>query len=113
MLKGDVTFKKQVFIAGTVNIVLFGNSVVNCEDGIVVEDSDKFVLWVQAWNSGRLTATGGYGDAGIGSREDNKCGTIEIHSGWVKGETSGIPYVNRAGAGIGSDKSYCTIRRSY
>lgn len=41
VLKGDVTFKKQVFIAGTVNIVLFEDSVVDCEDGIVVENSDK------------------------------------------------------------------------
>ena len=108
---GELTYSRHVFIKGTVNIVLGKNANITCNDSIIVEDSNKVVFWGETADAGTLLARMDYesvswnGNAAIGSRAGNRCGTIEFHSGSVTGDSSFGTVSAMYGAGIGSGSS--------
>jgi len=97
----DSTFTygdRIIFISGDVHIILTDSANMTASKAIAVTGSNSLTLYGQSGGTGKLTATGGPQDAGIGGGLDGAGGTITINGGAVK-VTGGI-----GGAGIGGGR---------
>lgn len=88
-------------IKGDVRLILYDGSELISNGGLRVTDKNSLTVYAQSDgdDAGKLTATGDFYAAGIGSELDDAGGTVTIHSGNVK--ASGTV----RGAGIGG--GYC------
>ena len=91
---GPVSIPSRVTVNGTVHLILVDGCNLTVNGGISVGGSNTLTIYGQSSGTGKLTATGGWMQAGIGG-ESVGTGTITINGGTVT--ANGGDY----GAGIG------------
>ena len=96
VVKGDVTIEHRMEVYGKVNLVLSDGATLNAREGITVSTSDSLTIWCQEKGTGKLTAKGTDGYAGIGGEPCDNGGTIVINGGVINATG------DFGGAGIGS-----------
>ena len=105
--QGNVTISSRVSVTGDVNLILADNATLTVNGGIRVSAGNSLTIYGQERGTGKLTATGGDGNAGIGGNygyPSDSVGAITINGGTVVaggGEAGG----GNGGAGIGSGVS--------
>lgn len=91
---GGVNITGRVNVTGDVYLILKDGCNLTVDGGINVGKGNSLTIYGQTDGTGKLTATGGDYDAGIGGKEVNSSGTIIINGGEVTA-------TSRDGAGIG------------
>ena len=103
IVRGNVTIRHRLTIAGTANLILADGAVLTCKDGIRSERKFNSVLniYPQSEGTGKLIAkTGGQNWAAIGGDSGKSSGLITINGGVV--DATGSKY----GAGIGGGNQH-------
>lgn len=112
----NVTIEDQVQVdeGATANIILINGTTMTFEEGIYVPANSTLNIYGQAGDTGVLYChTDDNCSAGIGGREDDPCGTINIYGGTIdaKGDdNTGGSAEGGAGIGGGDEVSGGTIR---
>ena len=99
VVDSDITISSRVAVKGDVRVILADGCTLAVNSGIRVEDGNSFTVYAQSVDKdimGKLIATGGYSESGIGGDLFGTCGEIVINGGWI--EATG----DFGGAGIGS-----------
>lgn len=105
---GKITLTERPTVTGEVHLILMDSCKLDTQAGITVEDDNSLTIYAQSngSNMGKLTATGGDRQAGIGG--GGAGGTITINGGTVIAtggdvahDSSGTPYPPGAGIGGG------------
>ena len=102
--QGDVTIGSRVSVTGDVCLILADDATLTVSGGIRVSDGNSLTIYGQERGTGKLTATGGDGNAGIGGNygyPSDSVGAITINGGTVVAGGGDVPG-GSAGAGIGS-----------
>ncbi len=97
VVNSNVTINTRVTVTGDVNLILEDGCSLTVNGGINATDTNSLTIYGQSGGTGKLTATGGGFQAGIGGNS-NQSGTITINGGTVTA-TGGD-----GGAGIGGGK---------
>ena len=97
VVNGDVTIGQRVTVTGDVHLILTDGASLDAAQGVNVGAGNSLTIYGQSDGTGKLTATGGVFQAGIGGNS-NQSGTITINGGTVTA-TGGD-----GGAGIGGGK---------
>ena len=99
VVDSNITISSRVAVKGDVRVILADGCTLAVNSGIRVEDGNSFTVYAQSVDKdimGKLIATGGYSESGIGGDLFGTCGEIVINGGRI--EARG----NFGGAGIGS-----------
>ena len=86
VVSGNVTVSGRINIVGTVHLILKDDCTLTASSGIEVKggsEGDILIIYGQSGQSGKLSATGNFSNAGIGSWYGNNGGTITINGGTV------------------------------
>ena len=97
VVNSNVTINTRVTVTGDVHLILEDGCSLTVNGGINATDTNSLTIYGQSGGTGKLTATGGGFQAGIGGNS-NQSGTITINGGTVTA-TGGD-----GGAGIGGGK---------
>ena len=97
VVNGNVTIGQRVTVIGDVHLILTDGASLDAAQGVNVGAGNSLTIYGQSDGTGKLTATGGVFQAGIGGNS-NQSGTITINGGTVTA-TGGD-----GGAGIGGGK---------
>ena len=102
---GNVTIGSRVTVSGTVNLILADGATLTASGGVAVNSGNTLIIWGQSGGTGKLVATGGENQAGIGGNYKTSAGTITINGGVIN--TTG----GKRGAGIGGggDGGYSNV----
>ncbi|MCD7762677.1 MAG: InlB B-repeat-containing protein, partial [Lachnospiraceae bacterium] len=95
VVNSSVEISERIIVSGTVNLILVDGCTLTASSGLTVNSGNTLNIYGQTGGTGTVTATGGYGGAGIGGGKSNSSGTITISGGKVT--AIGGEY----GAGIG------------
>ena len=98
VVSGNVTVSERITVSGTVNLILGDSCNLKANKGIEVSEGNSLTVYGQAGQTGNLSATGDYHNAGIGG-SSGAGGTVIINGGSVNA-TGGT-----SGAGIGGGYS--------
>ena len=99
VVDSNITISSRVAVKGDVRVILADGYTLAVNSGIRVEDGNSFTVYAQSVDKnimGKLIATGGYSESGIGGDLFGTCGEIVINGGWIKATG------DFGGAGIGS-----------
>lgn len=99
VVDSDIKISSRVAVKGDVRVILADGCTLAVNSGIRVEDGNSFTVYAQSVDKdimGKLIATGGYSESGIGGDLFGTCGEIVINGGWIKARG------DFGGAGIGS-----------
>lgn len=99
VVKGNVSINARIKITGTVNLVLMDNCSLDIGYTLWLNKGNTLNIYAQSTDPavmGKLSSTGGYEQAGIGSDRYNSCGDLNVYGGIIT-TTGGYN-----GAGIGS-----------
>ena len=95
--EGDIDLTGRVKVAGSVHLILANGAKLTVSEGIEVGAGNSFTVYAQTKEEtqmGSLTATGGYGAAGIGGSIEGSGGTVTVYGGVVNatggGDAAGI-----------------------
>ena len=105
VLKSNVTCTKRFVVKETLNLVLCNGYTLTAHAGVEVAAGVTLNIYAEEGGTGRLVATGGENNAGIGGSDGVAGGTIAIHGGEVIA-TGGK---NAAGIGGGNAGSGATV----
>ncbi len=85
VVTGVITSDSRITVRGDINLILRDNSELAAMEGVNVAGGNSLTIWAQSTNAvaGKLTATGGYGAAGIGGGSGGAGGTVTINGGTV------------------------------
>ena len=83
VVNGNVTIDQRVTVTGDVHLILADGYTLTASQGIHVDESQSLTIYGQSVGTGKLTARGGFDQAGIGGNEDQSGGTITINGGTV------------------------------
>ncbi len=97
VVNSNVTISDRVTVTGDVHLILTDGASLDAAQGVNVGAGNSLTIYGQSDGTGKLTATGGVFQAGIGGNS-NQSGTITINGGTVTA-TGGD-----GGAGIGGGK---------
>ena len=97
VVNSNVTISTRVTVTGDVHLILADGASLDAAQGVNVGAGNSLTIYGQSGGTGKLTATGGGFQAGIGGNS-NQSGTITINGGTVTA-TGGD-----GGAGIGGGK---------
>jgi|GEM_PF-3415426 len=99
VVQGNVTYANRVTVQGNINLILANGAHLNATQGINVSEGNTITIFAQstADNAGRLTATGGRAQSGIGGGEMQTGGNITINGGIIVASN----YIFAAGIGGG------------
>ncbi len=106
--EGNITITGRVKVAGSVHLILANGAKLTVSEGIEVGAGNSFTVYAQTKEEtqmGSLTATGGYGAAGIGGGIEGSGGTITI----TGGEVTATGGNSAAGIGGGIEGSGGTV----
>lgn len=103
VVNSNVTISQQVIVTGAVHLILMDDCILNVKGRIVVRGSNSLTIYGQEQGNGTLSASGGWGEAGIGGAEFVAGGNITINGGTITatggGKSAGIGGGTKGGGG--------------
>lgn len=103
VVNSNVTISQQVIVTGDVHLILMDDCILNVKGCIVVRGSNSLTIYGQEQGNGTLSASGGWGEAGIGGSENVSGGNITINGGTITatggGKSAGIGGGTQGGGG--------------
>ena len=94
VVSGSVNISNRITASGEVHLILEDGDTLKANKGIEVSGENSLTIYRQTGQTGELSATGDYDNAGIGGGSGSTGGTIIINGGSVTATGS-------SGAGIG------------
>ncbi len=108
VVDNDTTISDRITVNGTVNLILVNGYTLTASSGIAVNDGNTLNIYGQTGGTGKIEATGGDLQAGIGGDSNKSCGTITIIGGTVTA-IGGSGGAGIGGGSNGGDGSNITI----
>lgn len=103
VVNSNVTINDRVTVSGAVHLILVDGYTLNVKARINVRDSNSLTIYGQVRGTGKLSASGGWGEAGIGGSEFVPGGNITINGGTITatggGKSAGIGGGTKGGGG--------------
>ena len=83
VVNSNVTISNRITVTDDVHLILADGYTLTASQGIHVDESQSLTIYGQSVGTGKLTARGGFDQAGIGGNKDQSGGTITINGGTV------------------------------
>ena len=103
VVNSNVTINDRVTVSGAVHLILVDGYTLNVKARINVRDSNSLTIYGQVRGTGKLSASGGWGEAGIGGSQNVPGGNITINGGTITatggGKSAGIGGGTKGGGG--------------
>lgn len=103
VVKSEITIDSRVTVSGTVHLILADGCNLTVNGGINVAENNSFTIYAQSTGEntmGKLSASGGYAQAGIGGGMSQNAGVITVNGGIVTATGGdGTPDYSNSGSG--------------
>ena len=109
VVNSTLTIDGRIEVTGDVHLILANGYTLNAAKGINVTGTNRLTIYGQSGGTGKLTATGGSQQAGIGGNYGQSGGTITINGGTVNA-TGGSSSAGIGGGDSGAGGGTITIR---